>query len=90
MTDELRTLGDYELFVYSLTEQFPIIRASTLLLIRRGATLARVTGETESDIKHNRVPAPEMSFTRPNLPVLIRQIEELASNLERAESASKE
>ena len=28
-------------------------------------------------IKHNRVPAPEMSFTRPNLPVLIREIEAL-------------
>ena len=30
------------------------------------------------DIKHNRVPAPEVSFTRANLPVLIREIEELA------------
>jgi len=30
------------------------------------------------DIKHNRVPAPEMSFTRANLTVLIREIEELA------------
>jgi len=30
------------------------------------------------DIKHNRIPAPEMSFTRPNLPVLIRDIEALA------------
>lgn len=30
------------------------------------------------DIKHNRMPASEMSFTRPNLPVLIREIEELA------------
>jgi len=30
------------------------------------------------DIKHNRIPAPEMGFTRPNLPVLIREIEELA------------
>jgi len=29
------------------------------------------------DIKHNRVPAPEMSFTQPNLPVLIREIETL-------------
>ncbi len=29
------------------------------------------------DIKHNRTPAPEMSFTRPNLPVLIREIVEL-------------
>jgi hypothetical protein len=27
------------------------------------------------DIKHNRIPAPEMSFTRPNLSVLIREIE---------------
>lgn len=29
------------------------------------------------DIKHNRVPAPEMSFTRPNLPILVREIEAL-------------
>jgi len=32
------------------------------------------------DIKHTRVPAPEMSFTRPNLPVLIREIEELVGD----------
>ena len=31
------------------------------------------------DIKHHRVPAPELSFARPNLPVLIREIEELLS-----------
>lgn len=30
------------------------------------------------DIKHNRIPAPGMSFTRPNLRVLIRDIEALA------------
>ncbi len=28
------------------------------------------------DIKRNRIPAPEISFTRPNLPVLLREIEE--------------
>jgi hypothetical protein len=28
-------------------------------------------------VKHNRIPAPEMSFTRPNLPVLIRETEAL-------------
>lgn len=28
------------------------------------------------DIKHNRVPAPAMSFVQPNLPALIREIEE--------------
>jgi len=31
------------------------------------------------DIKRNRVPAPEISFTRPNLPVLLREIGELES-----------
>jgi len=30
------------------------------------------------NIKRNRIPAPEMSFTRPNLAVLVREAEELA------------
>jgi hypothetical protein len=29
------------------------------------------------DIKHNHIPVPEMSFTQPNLPNLIREIETL-------------
>ncbi len=29
------------------------------------------------DIKHNRVPAPEISFRYPNLPILLREIEAL-------------
>lgn len=29
------------------------------------------------DIKHNRIPAPEISFTRPNIPVLVREIESM-------------
>ena len=29
------------------------------------------------DIRHHRIPASEMSFTRPNLPVLIQEVEEL-------------
>jgi len=28
-------------------------------------------------IKHNRIPAPGMSFSQPNLPLLIREIEDL-------------
>ncbi len=28
------------------------------------------------DIKHNRIPAPELSFTQPNLPFLIQEIEQ--------------
>ena len=28
------------------------------------------------DMKHNRIPAPSMSFVRPNLPALIEEIED--------------
>lgn len=45
MTNPLRTIEDYELFLYTLTEQFPSVRRSTVTLIRRGASLARVAGE---------------------------------------------
>ena len=41
----LRTPEDYELFLYTLTEKFPSVRHSTMTLVRRGASLARVTGE---------------------------------------------
>ena len=33
------------------------------------------------DLKHNRVPAPNMRFEQPNLPVIIREIEELIDGL---------
>ena len=32
------------------------------------------------DIKHNRVPAPEMSFLRPNLPAIIAEIETMLTS----------
>jgi len=31
------------------------------------------------DIRHNRIPAPNMSFTHPNLSALVREIEELGN-----------
>jgi hypothetical protein len=31
------------------------------------------------DIKHHRVPAPDISFARPNLPFLIREVEQLVA-----------
>jgi Family of unknown function (DUF6516) len=138
MTNPFRTPGDYELFVYTLLDQFSSVRHSTLTFIRRGATLARVAGELTfdqnfrlvirerllydrlplvideygyevwqgenklywydsqphpdepllqsthphhkhipPDIKRHRVPAPEMSFVKPNLPMLIFEIERL-------------
>ena len=136
MNNPLRTPEDYALFLYTLTDQFPSVRRSTVTFVRRGATLARVEGEltfddgfrlvvrervtfdrlpvtidwygyevwqgeeklywydsqphpndpvlqsthphhkhVPPDIKHHRLPAPEMSFIRPNLPVLIRDVE---------------
>lgn len=136
MMNPLRTPADYELFLYSLKEQYPSIQRSTVTFVRRGATLARVSGvlyftgdmrlvirerilfhrlpavidaysyetwrneellywydsqphpnnpELQSthphhkhippDIKHNRIPASGLSFFRPNLPMLIAEIE---------------
>ena len=34
------------------------------------------------NIKHNRMPAPEKSFTQPNLPVLIQEIEALIQKIQ--------
>ena len=140
MSDALRTIEDYELFLYTLTDRFPVIHHSTVRLVRRGRSLARVTGELhfggdvrlvvrerllfdrlpvvideygyevwrgekklywhdpqphpadpslqsthphhkhiEPDIKHNRVPAEGLSFTEPNLPGLISEVESLLS-----------
>jgi hypothetical protein len=138
MSDPFRSPEDYELFLYTLTDKFPSIRRSTLAFIRRGVSLARVSGELyfeaelrlvvrerllyqrlplvldwygyeawrsdvklfwydpqphpnepglqsthphhkhiPPDIKHHRVPAPAMSFTQSNLPVLILEMEQL-------------
>lgn len=49
MNNPLRTIEDYELFLYTLKEQFPFIRHSTLILTRRGSSLARVSGELQFD-----------------------------------------
>ena len=138
MSNPLRTPEDYELFLYTITEQFPAVKRSSLVFIRRGSTLARVTGElyfengyrlvirerilyhqlpamidwygyevwqdndklywydsqphpddptlasthphhkhVPPNIKRNRIPAPNINFERPNLPVLIEEIEVL-------------
>ncbi|MEA3308889.1 MAG: DUF6516 family protein, partial [Chloroflexota bacterium] len=34
------------------------------------------------DIKHHRIPAPEMGFSHPNLPVIIHEIEALVAKME--------
>jgi hypothetical protein len=141
MSDPFRTPEDYELFIYSLIDQFPELILSTLTFIRVGATMARVAGElkfekdyklsvrerlvfdrlplvldaysyeiwrgeeklawydpqphpddrllqatyphhkhTPPDIKHHRTPAPGLSFSQPNLPVLIKEIIDLSAD----------
>ena len=138
MKTPFRTLEDYELFLYSLSQEFLAIRRSTITLVRLGASLGRVSGEVffdhdfrlvvrerilyhrlpivmdwygyeawrgleklywydsqphpndptlqsthphhkhiPPDLKHNRIPAPSLSFVQPNLPFLIREIETL-------------
>ncbi len=45
MSTPLRTTEDYELFLYSIVERFPSVKRSTIVFIRLGASLARVSGE---------------------------------------------
>lgn len=148
MSNPLRTPEDYELFLYTLPEQFPSITHSSLSFIRIGATLARVAGELNfdhnlrltirqrivydrlpavidwygyevwrgaeklywydsqphpddpalqstyphhkhipPDIKHNRIPAPQMSFNQPNLPFLLAEIERLIESIKKESSS---
>lgn len=41
----LRSPEDYELFLYTLSDRYPSILRSTLTFVRRGISLARVSGE---------------------------------------------
>jgi len=135
-----QSLREYEQFIYSLAEDFPVIRRSTLTIVRLGRGMAELRGEVDflvdtrlrvyelltwddgvllinaysydvfqgdsqlywydsqphphipslastdphhkhipPDIKHNRIPAPGLSFTAPNLPYLIHEIERSAA-----------
>jgi len=131
-----QSLRDYEEHVYTLSQQFPSIERSTLVIIQRGKRTALLQGEivfakgyritlkerlscdddpvvledygyefwqdneklawydaqphpndlilastfphhkhTPPDMKHHRIPAPNMSFTQPNLSHLIQEIQ---------------
>ena len=131
----LTSLQAYSHFIYTLTDHYPTIRHSTLVLAPLGSSIASLQGEIHfaqditlrvveeldflaqridyysysvsrqgerlywydpqphphipslqsthphhkhvpPDIKHNRIPAPEISFTEPNLPFLIGEIEQ--------------
>ena len=139
MSSPFRTPQDYELFLYTLIEQIPSIARSTIVFVRVGASMAKVSGELflkngirlvvrerlvfdrlplvidsygyeawrgdeklywydsqphpdepslqsshphhkhiPPDIKHHRIPAPEMSFVQPNIPALVADAESLS------------
>ena len=40
-----QSLREYERFVYSLTDQFPRLQRSTLVIVQRGRTFAELSGE---------------------------------------------
>jgi hypothetical protein len=69
MNDPFRTPEDYELFLYTLTERFPSIHRSTLTFVRRGHSLARVSGEIFFADKIRLVILERLVFDR--LPILI-------------------
>lgn len=144
MNNPLRTAEDYEHYLYTIKDEYNFIQHSTLTFIRRGSSLARVSGELHfaqkirlvireriifdrlpavidwygyevwqgdkklywydsqphpsdptlqsthphhkhihPNIKHNRIPAPEMSFTQPNLTNLIDEIKSLLNNIDK-------
>ena len=133
-----QSLRNYEEYVYTLQQNFPSIKISSLVVIRRGKRVALLQGEltfargyrvvvkerlshdfgavviesygyelwrnaekiawydsqphphdptlastfphhkhVPPNIKRNRIPAPQMRFNRPNLPVLIQEIENI-------------
>ncbi len=73
-----QSFREYEELVYTLQRHFSSIKSSNLVVIRRGNRVAMVQGELMFAHGYRIVvPAPLMSFTRPNLPVLIQEIENL-------------
>jgi hypothetical protein len=58
----LRSLLDYENFIYTLQQRYPIIRCSTLVVIRRGATVARLSGKIELIRGYRIIVREKLSF----------------------------
>ncbi len=58
-----QSLANYERFVYTLQALHPSTHPHHKHI--------------PPDIKHNRIPAPNLSFDAPNLPFLIQEVERL-------------
>jgi hypothetical protein len=72
--NHFQSLPDYERFIYTVQLDYdPQPHPNDPSLASTHPDHKHVP----SDIKHNRIPAPGLSFTQPNLPLLIREIEQL-------------
>jgi hypothetical protein len=58
----LQSLPEYEQFIYTLPQRYTSIRSSTLTVIRRGATVARLTGIVEFVGGYRLVVREKLSF----------------------------
>ena len=58
----LQSLPEYENFVYSLPQRYPIIQRSTLVLVRRGAAIAVLHGEIELTAGYRLTLREKLSF----------------------------
>jgi hypothetical protein len=69
-----QSLREYETFICVLSQRFPLQPHPS------DPTLASTDPHHKHvppDIKRHRIPAPALSFTSPNLPVLIDEVERL-------------
>ena len=64
MKNPLDTIEQYELFLYTLKEAFPSIKHSTMVLIRRGVTLAKSAGEIHFNQGFRMVVRERLLFDR--------------------------
>jgi hypothetical protein len=69
MNNPLRTPDDYELFVYTISEQYSEIIRSTVIFVRIGVMLAKVSGEITFKEGHRLVIRERLVYAR--LPVVI-------------------
>jgi hypothetical protein len=69
MSEPFRTPEDYELFLYTLVERFSVISRSTLVFVRVGASMARISGELFLQNGIKIIVRERMVFDR--LPLLI-------------------
>ena len=60
----LRLLTEYELFIYTLAQQYPDIVQSTLVVVRRGAEVARLEGEVELPNQIRLIVREKISFAK--------------------------